>query len=102
MTTFRPGVEHREERSAEFVKDSVVADILVIVRPSGDLRIERLDQLGRFLSAVSLHRLAQFLAVSFDRFRAWLSSGHASEIGRASCRERVWIWVVDVWLEVET
>src|SRR5215475_5178302 len=79
VSPFRPGIEYCEEHCSEFVKDSVAGDVPVVVRPTDDLRVERLDQFGLFLPAVSLHRFSQLLSVPFNRLRTWLDLGYTSD-----------------------
>src|SRR5262245_26497009 len=78
MTTFRPGIEHREEHCAELVKDIMAGNVSVIVCPTCDLRIQCLDYLGLFLRAMSLNCLTQFLCMPFDPFAAGFDPGDTS------------------------
>src|SRR5215468_10165223 len=79
MTALRPGIEHREEHFPELAESDVTDYIFVVVRPSRDLRIKSLDQLGLFLRRVSLDRFPQFLGVPFDCLWTRLDSSSASD-----------------------
>src|SRR3546814_14845573 len=96
-----PGNEQREywgsaaadepsSRNYAGIKDPVVDELieLVIAAPSRESLIQRTRALDRVL--LWGHYVIPQLMAPFDRILYWDKFGRPGQIGRASCRERVW------------